>query len=74
MGKKRTFKYVSTGKIVTYDENDLGEYSIESLAKSGYLGRKEQYKYFCEHPDEVGDQKLFSELREEFGDDNKKET
>ena len=56
MGKKHTFTYLDTGKVVTYDEKDLGEYSLESLAKSGYLGKKEQYKYFSEHPDEIEDQ------------------
>lgn len=42
----------------------------KNLIKSGVYGREEQYKYFSSHPDEIEDQKLFSELEEEFGNDN----
>lgn len=74
MGRKHTFKYLDTGKTETFDEDDFSQYSRESMAKAGYLGKKAQYKYFSEHPDEIKDQKLFSELEKEFGNDNTEKT
>ena len=63
MGKKRTLINIKTGERFTIDEDSCYITTCDELIKSGGLGRQEQYKYFCEHPEEIEDQKLFSELR-----------
>ena len=71
--KKHIIKYLDTGKIdVLDDNNDHAIFTAKDFIKSGLWGREKQYKYFCEHPEEIEDQKLFSELEKEFGekDDN----
>ena len=68
MGKKHTIKYLRTGKIEIIDEDDCSRmFTEEDYIKSGMWGRDKQYKYFCEHPEEIEDEKLFSEWEEEFG-------
>lgn len=55
------------------DEKDVHKITPEvgrNMIKSGIYGREEQYKYFSSHPDEIEDQKLFGELKEEFGNDS----
>jgi hypothetical protein len=71
MGKKIKVKCIRTGKVEYVNEEDLLMITKEDLIRGGYYGREEQYKYFCEHPEEIEDQKLFSELKEEF--ENEKE-
>ena len=70
MGKKTKLKDVKTGKIIIVDEDTCYTTTYAEMVKSGIFGRKDQYKYFYEHPDEIENQKLFSELEEEFKDDN----
>ena len=70
MGKKIKIISKETGKIRYVDKENLAFFTKENFAKEGLYGREEQYKYFCEHPEEIEDQKLFSELGKEF---NKKE-
>ena len=70
MGKKIKIKCLRTGKVEYVDEEDLMPVTREAFIKDGYLGREAQYKYFCEHPEEIVDQKLFSELKEEFENKN----
>ena len=70
MGKKIKYVDPEDGEIITVDEDNCYITTYAELVKSGSLGRKEQYKYFCEHPEEIEDQKLFSELEEGFRDDN----
>ena len=70
MGKKRTLTEIETGRIIEIDEDNCLITTYAEMVKSGKRGRKRQYKYFCEHPEEIEDQKLFSELEEEFKDDN----
>lgn len=74
MGKKLKLEDPKTGKVEWVDEDNITFISFSESVKRGDFGRKEQYKYFCDHPDEVEDQKLFSELEKEFGDDNIEET
>ena len=67
MGKKHVIKYVRTGKTEIIDEDDCSRvFTADDFIKCGLWGRDKQYKYFCEHPEEIEDQKLFSELEEEF--------
>ena len=67
MGKKLRLKDIETGKIEIIDEDECSRiFTIDDYKKSGLYGRQEQYKYFCEHSDEIEDEKLFSELEEEF--------
>lgn len=69
MGKKLRLKDIETGKIEIIDEDECSRiFTVDDYKKSGLYGRQEQYKYFCEHPEEIEDEKLFSELEEEFGD------
>ena len=68
MGKKIKLKSLTTGKIITVDEDNCFSLDYNALIKKGRFGRKKQYKYFCEHPEEIEDEKLFSELEEEFDD------
>ena len=70
MGKKTRLRDIRTGKIIIVDEDTCFTTTYAEMVKSGIFGKKDQYKYFCEHPEEIVDQKLFSELKEEFGDDN----
>lgn len=70
MGKKRVFIDPKTGKEEVWDTDDFGTFTGKDYIKAGMWGKKLQYKYFCKHPEEIEDQKLFSELEEEFGDDN----
>jgi hypothetical protein len=69
MGKKREL-IRQNGEIIVIDEDNCLITTYAEMVKSGIFGRKDQYKYFCEHPNEIEDQKLFSELEEEFKDDN----
>ena len=64
MGKKLRLKDVDTGKIEIIDEDECFFLDYNKLIKKGRFGREKQYKYFCEHPEEIEDQKLFSELVE----------
>ena len=73
MKKKRTFIDLKTKKEFVVDEDNLTFLSYDNLVKMGRFGRQKQYKYFCEHPEEIEDEKLFSELEEEFGDVDTKE-
>lgn len=73
MGKKTTLISERTGKEFKVDEDECTILTYKDFAKSGYWGKQEQYKYFCEHPEEIEDEKLFSELEREFGDDEDKE-
>lgn len=70
MGNKIKLVNPKTGKIEYWDSDDCGIFTEDDFIKCGARGKKAQYKYFCEHPSEIEDQKLFSELEEEFGDDN----
>lgn len=78
MGKIRKEWNKDLKDWVTWDEEkDLHLISVEKAkkwVKDGRLGKEAQYKYFSEHPDEIEDEKLFSELKKEFGDDNTEET
>ena len=74
MGKKVKVYYPKTKKTEWVDEDNIGFVSFEESVKRGDYGREEQYKYFSSHPDEIEDQKLFSELEKEFGNDNTEET
>lgn len=66
MGKTHKVKDIKTGKIEYWDEDNCGIFTEEDYIKCGARGKEAQYKYFCEHPDEiVEDQRLFSELKEE---------
>lgn len=69
MGKKFKLKSLTTGKTFTVDEDNCFFLDYNELIKKGRFGRKKQYKYFCEHSEEIIDEKLFSELEEEFGND-----
>lgn len=73
MGKKTRLRDIETGEIIIVDEDNCFTTTYADMVKSGIFGRQELYKYFCKHPEEIEDQKLFSELEEEFGDDNIKE-
>jgi hypothetical protein len=68
MGKKIELMDPKTGNVITVDEDNCYISTYAEMVKSGFCGRKKQYKYFCEHPEEIEDEKLFSELEEEFGD------
>ena len=68
MGKKLILKDPKTGKVEIWNEGDYTIFTEDDFIKCGARGKKEQYKYFCEHPEEIEDEKLFSELKEEFGD------
>lgn len=57
MGKKRTFIDLETGKEFTVDMDNCFTLTYKDFAKSGYWGRQEQYKYFCEHSEEIKDEK-----------------
>lgn len=70
MGKKTRLRDLKTGKIIIVDEDNCFTTTYPEMVKSGIFGRLKQYKYFCKHPEEIEDQKLFSELEEEFRDDN----
>lgn len=70
MGKKTRLRDIETGKIIVVDEDNCFTTTYSDMVKSGIFGKKKQYKYFCEHPEEIEDQKLFSDLEREFRDDN----
>lgn len=74
MGKKLKLEDPKTGKVEWVDEDNITVITYEECVKRGDFGRMEQYKYFSEHPNEIKDQKLFSELEKEFGNDNTKKT
>ena len=77
MGKIRKEWDSEFKQWITFDEDDVVDGTPElgiKMIKSGALGREAQYRYFSEHPDEVENQKLFSELKKECGDDNIEET
>ena len=61
-----------TGKISIIDLNNCGVFTESDYIKCGARGKEAQYKYFCEHPEEIEDRKLFSELEKEFGENKKK--
>ena len=66
MGKKIRLRNIETGKIEVWDEDDCGTFTADDFIKCGMWGRDKQYKYFCEHPEEIEDEKLFNELEKEF--------
>ena len=70
MGKKTRLRDIRTGKIIIVDEDNCYITTYADMVKSGIFGKEKQYKYFCEHPEEIEDQRLFSELEKEFGNDN----
>ena len=72
MGKKRTYINEATGKEFQVDEENITVLSAKDVIMSGYFGKEGIYKYLKMHPEEIKDQKMFSELEEEFGekDDN----
>ena len=70
MGKKRTIIDKKTKKKYIIDEDECFIFTHDELEKAGKFGKEQQYKYFCEHPEEIEDQKLFSELEKEFGGKN----
>lgn len=69
---KKVFIDTETGKEFIVDMDNCSYMDYNALIKKGRFGRKKQYKYFCEHPEEIEDEKLFSELEEEFKDDEDK--
>lgn len=73
MGKKIRLRDPKTGKITIIDDDECTVISFENFMKSAKWAREIQYKYFCEHPEEIEDEKLFSELKEEFGNDETEE-
>ena len=73
MGKKLRYTELETGRKIVVDEDNCYITTYADMVKSGIFGRQKQYKYFCEHPEEIIDEKFFSELEEEFGNDETEE-
>jgi len=52
MGKKIKLMDPKTGDVITVDEDNCYISTYAEMVKSGFCGRKKQYKYFCEHPED----------------------
>lgn len=70
MGRKIRYTDPKTKEKIVVDEDNCYITTYADMVKSGIFGKEKQYKYFCEHPEEIEDQRLFSELEKEFGNDN----
>jgi len=66
MGKKIKYTEPKTRRKIIVDEDNCYITTYADMVKSGIFGRQELYKYFCKHPEEIEDQKLFNKLEEEF--------
>lgn len=70
MGKKIKLEDIDTGEKIIVDEDNCRKFTPKELIMTGYFGRKEMYKYLKEHPGEIENEKLFSDLEKEFKDDD----
>jgi len=66
MGKKTRLRDIKTGKIIIVDEDTCFTTTYAEMVKSGIFGKEKQYKYFCEHPEEIEDQETFKKLEKEY--------